>query len=106
VSLTKSWPLLSLTQPNIVLRKSIQAQELDFRLSEAVLGVQTGKYKSANAAAVALKLRPDTVRKRISGVHQTRIEARLKQQLLSKNQEITLLKWIKVLTNSGYAPSH
>jgi predicted DNA-binding protein YlxM (UPF0122 family) len=36
----------------------------------------------------------------------TRTEARQQQQLLSKNQEKTLLKWIKELTSSGYAPSH
>ncbi|KFY28264.1 hypothetical protein V491_00547, partial [Pseudogymnoascus sp. VKM F-3775] len=36
----------------MVKRKSIKAQERNLQLSEAVLGVQTGKYKSANAAAV------------------------------------------------------
>jgi hypothetical protein len=89
----------------MVKRKSIKAQELDLRLSEAVLGVRTKKFKSANAAAVALGLRPDSVHKRLRG-RSTRIEARQQQQLLSKNQEQTLLKWIKELTSSGYAPSH
>ena len=36
----------------------------------------------------------------------TRAKARQQQQLLLKSQEETLLKWIKVLTISGYAPSH
>jgi hypothetical protein len=36
----------------------------------------------------------------------TRKQARTKQQLLSKTQEKTVLKWIKELTISGYAPSH
>ncbi|PQM43848.1 hypothetical protein VE01_10744 [Pseudogymnoascus verrucosus] len=89
----------------MVKKKSIKAQEIDLRLSEAVLGVRTKKFKSANAAAIALGLRPDSVRKRLCG-RITRIEARQKQQLLSKNQEKTLLKWIKELTISGYAPSH
>ncbi|KFY80377.1 hypothetical protein V499_00769 [Pseudogymnoascus sp. VKM F-103] len=89
----------------MVRRRNNQAQELDLRLSEAVLGIQTRKYKSANAAAIALNLRPDTVRRRIRGIP-TRKEARQQQQLLSKNQENTLLKWIKELTISGYAPSH
>ncbi|KFZ00238.1 hypothetical protein V498_00216 [Pseudogymnoascus sp. VKM F-4517 (FW-2822)] len=90
----------------MVKRKSIKTQERDFRLSEAILGIQTGKYKSANAAAIALGLRPDTVHRRISGIHHTHTEGHLPQQLLSKNQEKTLLKWIKELTASGYAPSH
>ena len=86
--------------------RSIKAQERDFRLSEAILGIQTGKYKSANAAAVALGLRPDTVRRRVNGVQHTQAEAQSPHQLLSKNQEIILLTWIKGLTVSGYAPSH
>ncbi|KFY63119.1 hypothetical protein V496_04181 [Pseudogymnoascus sp. VKM F-4515 (FW-2607)] len=89
----------------MVEKRSIKAQKLNLRLSEAVLGVQTGKFKSAQAAAIALGLRPDTVRRRLRGTP-SRIEARQKQQLLSKNQEKTLLKWIKELTTSGYAPSH
>jgi hypothetical protein len=34
----------------MVRRRNKQAQELDLRLSEAVLGIQTRKYKSAQAA--------------------------------------------------------
>ena len=89
----------------MVRRRNKQAQELDLRLSEAVLGIQTKKYKSAQAAAIALNLRPDTVWRRLRGIP-TRTEARQQQQLLSKTQEKTLLKWIKELTSSGYAPSH
>ncbi|KFY28887.1 hypothetical protein V491_00251 [Pseudogymnoascus sp. VKM F-3775] len=85
----------------MVKRKSIKAQERNLQLSEAVLGVQTRKYKSANAAAVALGLRPDTVHRRLNGLQHTQAEALLPYQLLSKNQEIILLKWIKGLTASG-----
>ena len=89
----------------MVRKRNNQAQELDLRLSEAVLGIQAKKFKSANAAAIALNLRPDTVQRRLHGIP-TRTEARQQQQLLSKTQEKTLLKWIKELTSSGYAPSH
>ncbi|KFY79954.1 hypothetical protein V499_01123 [Pseudogymnoascus sp. VKM F-103] len=65
----------------------------------------TGKFKSAYAAAKALGLRPNTVVACVNGGN-TRQEACQKQQLLSKTQEQTLLKWIKELTASGYAPSH
>ncbi|KFY08362.1 hypothetical protein V491_08449, partial [Pseudogymnoascus sp. VKM F-3775] len=58
--LTETQPPPPPHQPNMVKRKSIKTQELDLRLSEAVLGVKTRKYKSANAAAIALGLRPDT----------------------------------------------
>jgi hypothetical protein len=36
----------------------------------------------------------------------SRTKARQTQQLLTQTQEETLLKWIKCLTASGYAPSH
>jgi hypothetical protein len=90
----------------MVKKRSIKNQEHNILLSEAILGVENGKYKTAQAAATALGLRPDTVWRHISGVSKTHAKAHLQQQLLSKNQEETLLKWIKGLTLSGYAPSH
>jgi hypothetical protein len=89
----------------MVKRKNIKAQELDLRVSKAIEGVRLGKFKLANAVAIALGLHPNTVLKRLRG-GSTRREARQQQQLLLKNQEQTLLKWIKELTISGYAPSH
>jgi hypothetical protein len=75
----------------MVKRKNIKAQELDLRVSKAIEGVRLGKFKSANAAAIALGLHPNTVLKRLRG-GSTRREARQQQQLLLKNQEQTLLK--------------
>jgi hypothetical protein len=88
----------------MVYKRSLKAQERDNLLSKAVAGVKSGLYKSANDAAKALHLRPDTVLDSIKGRATCR-EARYKQQILSKNQEETLLKWIKGLAASGYAPS-
>ena len=85
--------------------KSQKAQEFENKIAEAVLGVQIGKFKSSYEAAKVLGLNKNTVAIRVSG-GSTRQEARQKQQLLSKIQEKTLLKWIKELTGSGYAPSH
>jgi hypothetical protein len=87
----------------MVRRKSIKAQELDLCVSEAIEGVKLGKFKLANATAIALKLRPDTVFNRLRSIPTCAV-ARLSLQLLSKNQEIVLLKWIKELTSSCYAP--
>jgi hypothetical protein len=67
----------------MVKRKSKRAQERNLQLSKAVLGVQTGKFKSAYAAAKALGLRPNTVVACVNGGN-TRQEACQKQQLLSK----------------------
>jgi hypothetical protein len=45
----------------MVRQRNKQAQELELRLSKAVLGIQTKKFKSANATAIALNLRPNTM---------------------------------------------
>ncbi|KFY28886.1 hypothetical protein V491_00250 [Pseudogymnoascus sp. VKM F-3775] len=84
----------------MVKRKSIKAQELNLRISEAVQGIKSGKFKSAYQAAKALGLRANTVHKCANG-GLTHVEAHQKQQLLSKNQEQTLLKWIKGLTRKS-----
>jgi hypothetical protein len=89
----------------MVRRKSLKAQELDIQVAEAVLGVQSGKYKSPYAAAKALGLSPTTVLKRVQG-RVSRTQARQQQQILSATQEKSVLKWIKELTVGGYAPSH
>jgi len=90
----------------MVRRKSLRSCETDLLLQEAVLGVRSSKYKTSYEAAKALGLCVSTVRRRISGRHTTRTQARAKQQLLSPAQESVILKWIKELTISGYAPSH
>ena len=87
-------------------RKSQNAQEHDNQKAEAVLGVQNKKYKSSYEAAKLLGVCERTVQRHVKGISLTRTEARQKQQLLSKIEEKTLLKWIKELTASGYAPSH
>ena len=89
----------------MVQKRSIKALEREIEIENAVLAIKSGQFKSVHAAAKALKLPKESLRCRINGVN-TRSEARQKQQHLSKNQEIILLKWIKGLTASGYAPSH
>jgi hypothetical protein len=89
----------------MVRKRSLKALEREIEMQKAVLAVKSNQYKSVYAAAKDLGIPEQTLRRRVNGKH-TRIEARQQQQLLSKNQEKTLLKWIKELTVSGYAPSH
>jgi hypothetical protein len=89
----------------MVRQKSQKAQELDIQVTKAISGVQCGKYKLPYAAVKALGLSPTTVLRHFQG-RSTRTQARAQQQILSLMQEKTVLKWIKELTISGYAPSH
>ena len=89
----------------MVRKRKLNAIELDTQLTQATLGVQQGLYKSSYEAAKALGLRPDTIRKRVSG-GLSRSQARHQQQKLSYAEEKVLLKWIKDLTISGYSPGH
>jgi hypothetical protein len=86
-------------------RRSQKAVELENKITEALAGIRSGRFKSAYAAGKALGIRPDTVNRRVQGGN-SRQEARQKQQLLTTAQQRTLLKWIKQLTISGYAPTH
>jgi hypothetical protein len=72
-------------------QKSIKAQEREIEIEKAALAVKSNQYKSIYAAAKAFGLPKESLRRRVNGGH-TRAEARLPQQLLSKNQEIILLK--------------
>ena len=89
----------------MVRRKSLNAQNIDTQVTEAVLGVQSGKYKSLYEAAKLLGLSARTVTCRVKG-GLSRSQARQQQQKLSPTQEKVLLKWIKELTISGYSPGY
>jgi hypothetical protein len=89
----------------MVRRKSQTAAQCDIRVNEAILGIQSGKYKSSYEAAKQLGLSKTTVTRRFNG-GLTRTQARQTQQLLSPAQEDVLYKWIKQLTISGYSPGH
>jgi hypothetical protein len=89
----------------MVRRKSQTAAEIEVRVNEAVLGVQSGLYKSSYEAAKQLGVPKNTVTRRVNG-GLSRSQARQQQQKLSCAQENVLLKWIKELTISGYSPGH
>ncbi|ODQ70633.1 hypothetical protein LIPSTDRAFT_56678 [Lipomyces starkeyi NRRL Y-11557] len=77
-----------------MVRRSLIAEDLDSRVTEAVLG--SGRYKSSYEAAKLLGLSRDTVTRRVNGLL-SRSQARQEQQILSPAQESVLLKWIKQL---------
>ena len=89
----------------MVRRKSLPAAERETLIANAVLDVQSGKYRSAYHAEKVLGLPKSSVTHRVSG-GLTRSQARQQQQKLSGAQEQVLLKWIKSLTISGYSPGH
>ena len=89
----------------MVRRKSLNAAQIDSQVTQAVLGIKSGLYKSAYEAAKVLGLPRNTITRHVNrGL--TRSQARQKQQILSSAQENILLKWIKELTISGYSLGH
>ena len=79
--------------------------ERDILIDQAILDIQSGKYKSAYEAEKILQLPKSSVTRRANG-GLSRVQARQQQQKLSYAQEKVLLKWIKDLTISGYSPGH
>ena len=51
----------------MVRQKSQSAAQIEARVSEAVLGVQSGLYKSSYEAAKQLRVSKDTVTRRVNG---------------------------------------
>ena len=89
----------------MVRRKSLNVSYIDDQVTQAVLGVQSGLYKSSYEAAKLLGLSRATICRRVGG-GLSRSQARQEQQKLSGAQEKILLKWIKELTISGYSLGH
>ncbi|KFY28160.1 hypothetical protein V491_00607 [Pseudogymnoascus sp. VKM F-3775] len=85
--------------------KSLPAAERETLIANAVLDVQSGKYRSAYHTEKVLGLLKSSVIYRVSG-GLTYSQACQQQQKLSGAQEQVLLKWIKSLTISGYSPGH
>jgi transposase len=89
----------------MVRQKSLTAAESNTLVDQAVLGVQSGLYKSSYEAARVLQLSVSTITRRVNG-GLSRSQACQQQQKLSYEQENVLLKWIKQLTISSYSPGH
>ena len=89
----------------MVRHKSLGSTERDIRIDQAVLDVQSGKYKTPYEAEKVLQLPKSSVTRRANG-GLSRSQARQQQQKLSYAEEKVLLKWIKELTISSYSPGH
>ena len=70
----------------------IEVSQQNQRIEEAIEGVKSGQYKDCTKAAWILKILYSTLRHR------------MKQQLLSEEEETELARWIRQLTVQGYPP--
>src|ERR1700761_6491286 len=71
----------------------------------ALRDVRNKKFNSIRAAAIAYKLNIRTLQYRAQG-KSTRAQARVKQQLLSTEQEELLVRWILDCENLGHPMNH
>ena len=72
-------------------------------MCNAIKGVKSGKYLSLGEAAEVLSLLQSTLYHRAKG-WSTRIQAHEHEQLLLKEEETELSRWIHRLTDAGYPP--
>ena len=89
----------------MVLRKNEKASKREALVIEALAGIKSGKYKSGFDAARQLEINASTVNRRRRG-HLSRSTARIQQQLLSAEEERTIIKWIQQVSQSGYPVSY
>jgi hypothetical protein len=75
------------------------------KIAQALEDLRTRKFTSIRAAATAHGLKRSTLTNRYNG-GRSRQTARVAQQLLSQEQEISLVEWILSLEKQGHALTH
>ena len=83
--------------------KNVESADQEQRITEALEGVQSGRFKTYREAARALDVPKSTLCYRAQG-RSTRIGAHEDEQILSNDEETELVEWIKKLTLCGYPP--
>ncbi len=83
-------------------RTRLEAEEREARIQEAVAGVKSKQYRSANQAAIELQVSKSVVCDRLNGVQPCN-KAHQNQQHLLHSEERELFEWITALARVGYA---
>src|SRR5947199_5411421 len=86
-------------------KRKIEELEIEGRVKEALYAIKLGRVKSIFAAAKEFNVPRDRLYRRVAG-YKSRSEARNDQQLLTKMEEIELVRWIKQCTIVGYPVSY
>jgi hypothetical protein len=81
------------------------AQELNTRIEATVKRYNDGEFNSIKSASVSCNIPYGTLWRHING-GKSRQEARSTQQALTTEQEAIIVKWIKRLTATRYAPDY
>jgi hypothetical protein len=78
---------------------------LDEKVKQALRGLASKRWKTLYAAAKALGISQDTLKRRMNGT-KSRAQAREIQQMLTRLEEKVLGKWITHLTATGHPARH
>jgi hypothetical protein len=84
-------------------RQGQKMKKKEDKIQEAVVGIQSKKYKNAREASEDLGI-PDqaaTIHRRLKGTSKSRIESQVQFQLLSPVKEAALVQWIKFYGFAG-----
>jgi len=85
--------------------QNTNAEASNNTVEKAIIGIKDGTYASVNQAAKELKVSKATLYRRLKG-GKSRSEAQEKHQLLTKNEESVLAKWIASFAASGNPVQH
>ena len=78
---------------------------MDQKVKQALRGLASKRWETLYAAAKALGMSRETLKRRMNGI-KSRAEAREIQQKLTKAEEKVLGKWITHLTATGHPARH
>ena len=79
--------------------------EIEQRMKEALYAIKLRRVKSILAASTTFNVPYSRLYRRVNGC-KSRSEARADQQLLTKTEELELVRWIKQCTIIGYPVSY
>src|SRR5437763_4099376 len=79
--------------------------KIEQRMKEALYAIKLRRVKSILAAATEFDVPYMRLLRRVNG-RKSRSEARIEQQLLTKTEELELVRWIKQCTIVGYPISY
>jgi len=89
----------------MVRSRNAKAEAVDKAMEIALAGIRDGTYKSVNDAVKELGISKATLHRRLNG-GKSRSKAQEKHQLLTKQEENALAKWISTSTASGNPVQH
>ena len=76
------------------------------KIQEAIKGIKEGTFPSIRRAALFFEIPESTLRRRYNGMKKTRIEGHVAQQLLTVEEEASVVRYCLLVDDLGFPLSY